>query len=378
MARKFLYFVAIVIVLVIAALLGLRYFASEVSTFAFVPNRSYERQQPLPAGRYDDPAQLATMWLARPAGPIGNLGVKDFARFLPDGANAQQPPLGAAVFFIHPSSYLAKAHWNAPLDDGESNERAELFVRAMASPFNASADVWAPRYRQAAFGAFLTDKPEALQALDAAYGDVLEAFDSFIAHTDPAQPIILAGHSQGAYHLKRLLMERVKGKPLARRIAAAYVIGWPVSLEHDLPLLGLPACASPDQAGCAMSWLSFAEPADPAMIQEGYESKPALDGKLPGKSPFLCSNPLTGRSGGSAPASANLGTLLPASDLKSGKLIAGMVPARCGADGFLYIGEPPQLGAYVLPGNNYHVYDIPLFWANVRADAARRTAAWKP
>jgi len=29
----------------------------------------------------------------------------------------------------------------------------------------------------------------------------------------------------------------------------------------------------------------------------------------------------------------------------------------------------------VLPGNNYHVYDIPLFWANTKADVARRVDA---
>jgi len=32
---------------------------------------------------------------------------------------------------------------------------------------------------------------------------------------------------------------------------------------------------------------------------------------------------------------------------------------------------------YVLPGNNYHVYDITLFWANVRADVLRRLAAFE-
>jgi len=30
----------------------------------------------------------------------------------------------------------------------------------------------------------------------------------------------------------------------------------------------------------------------------------------------------------------------------------------------------------VLPGNNYHVYDYSLFWANVRADANRRLKAF--
>jgi hypothetical protein len=32
-----------------------------------------------------------------------------------------------------------------------------------------------------------------------------------------------------------------------------------------------------------------------------------------------------------------------------------------------------DMGPYVLPGNNYHVYDYPLFWANVRADVLWRT-----
>jgi hypothetical protein len=34
------------------------------------------------------------------------------------------------------------------------------------------------------------------------------------------------------------------------------------------------------------------------------------------------------------------------------------------------------MGPYVLPGNNYHLYDITLFWSNLRADFARRVAAF--
>ena len=45
-------------------------------------------------------------------------------------------------------------------------------------------------------------------------------------------------------------------------------------------------------------------------------------------------------------------------------------------DGFLSIGQGPQMGPYVLPGTNSHTYDIPLFWANVRADVTRRVEAW--
>ena len=34
------------------------------------------------------------------------------------------------------------------------------------------------------------------------------------------------------------------------------------------------------------------------------------------------------------------------------------------------------MGSAVLPGNNYHVYDIPLFWQNLRSDVERRVSAW--
>ena len=91
---------------------------------------------------------------------------------------------------------------------------------------------------------------------------------------------------------------------------------------------------------------------------------------------MLCSNPLTGAPGGAAPASANLGTLKPNADLSSGVLVPAAVPARCDASGLLLIGDPPELGPYVLPGNNYHVYDVPLFWANLRQDFGRRVSAW--
>ena len=310
------------------------------------------------------------MWYSRPGAP-GPLA------WQPEGASTA-PALPAAVFFIHPTSYLAKKAWNGPLDDAESRDRAERFLRAMATPFAASPQLWAPRYRQAAFGAFLTSAPQGREALDLAYGDVLAAFDHFVASIPADMPIVLAGHSQGAFHLKRLLKERVAGTPLARRVAVVYAVGWPISLAHDLPAMGLLACATPAQTGCIMSWLSYAEPADTAMMTRAYARRPALDGKSPGGSPFLCSNPLTGGIGGSAPASANLGTLQPDKSGDPQSVAAGLVPARCGADGFLLIGAGPDLGPYVLPGNNYHVYDIPLFWANLRADVSRRVQAWKP
>lgn len=366
MARKFLYFIVVLIVLVIAALLALRIWSAELTRFAFVPRGQFETLQPLPANAYADPK----MWVSRPG------TANDPAQYRPEGV-ATSAKGRAYVFFIHPTSYLARDHWNGPIDDKDTRHRTDVFVRGMASAFNGEAAVFVPYYRQAAFGSFLVNKPETLQARAIAYADVRQAFAAFVASIPADAPIVLAGHSQGGLHLLHLLKDDIKGTPIAARIVAAYLVGWPVSQEHDLPATGVPGCTAPNQTGCAMSWMTFAEPADASILLDTYRAEPGLDGKPKDAKPILCTNPLTGGSAPSAPGTANLGTLVPDEELNSGKIKPLGISARCDAkSGLLLIGEPPEIGPYVLPGNNYHIYDIPLFWANLRADVARREAAW--
>jgi hypothetical protein len=395
MARKFLWFVFGVILLVILGAFALRIWSDELTELAFVPQAKFVEQTALETNAYEDPS----MWFARP----GIAAPQNPVRWQPGfaapeesteegaltatapvapiaGAATGDSPFDAAVFFVHPTSYLDTVYddvqWNASLENEIANTRAKLFLRGMASPFNRASEIWAPRYRQASFGAFVSDAPEADRALDAAYRDVEQAFDYFIESIGPDKPIILAGHSQGAAHIVRLLAEKIAGTPLQPRIAMAYPIGWPISIEHDLPALGLPACATPQQGGCIIAWSSFAEPAEPEMILRRYRGSPGLDGQPRGERPILCVNPLTGTMNSAADAGANLGTLVPNDDLSSGELVAGAVPARCDGRGLLLIGDPPELGPGVLPGNNYHVYDIPLFWKNLQADVERRMSAW--
>ncbi len=254
---------------------------------------------------------------------------------------------------------------------------ARVYVRGLASPFNRATEIWAPRYRQATIGSFLTREPAADRAIDAAYADVREAFRFFMSSVDTDTPVVLVGHSQGSLHLLRLLREELAGDAARNRIAAAYIVGWPISVAHDLPALGLPACATANQPGCILSWSSFAEPADPSALLETYRESEGFDGTLRGDSPILCTNPLTGMTGGAAPREANRGTLVPEADYSSGELVPGAVPARCDPRGLLLIGDPPELGSAVLPGNNYHVYDIPLFWKNVQEDVVMRVSAWE-
>lgn len=377
MAKKFLYIVAALIVLVIGGRIAYELFQDDLARIALVPSADFTPTAALKANAYEDTA----LWYSRPG-----IGASDPARWQPAFAADAPPPPPVegdegkppfAVFFVHPTSYLSRSQWNAPVADPEASRIARIYLRGMASAFNGASEIWAPRYRQATMGAFLTEAPQGQQAIDAAYADVREAYRYFLSSVDPETPIILAGHSQGALHLLRLVAEEVKGTPAADRLVAAYVVGWPVSETHDLPAMGVPACATAAQTGCVLSWSSYAEPADPSAVLTAYAASRGLDGKQRGKSPILCTNPLTGTFGGSAPASANLGTLKPEDSMENGELVRGAVPARCDARGLLLIGSPPEMGSYVLPGNNYHVYDIPLFWENTRSDAIRRAAAWR-
>jgi hypothetical protein len=361
LVRKFLYVIASLIFLLVGVGAVWTIYGQDLIRMVSVPDEPFVAPAPVATNAYADKA----LWVARPDMP-GNP-----ATWLPKGATMSAKRGNAAVFFIHPTSFLQGDGWNASLDDSDTTNRASLFVRGQASAFNDVGDVWAPRYRQAAFGAFLTDQKEAKQAIDAAYADVALAFDQFVKEAGK-RPIILAGHSQGALHLTNILRQKVANQPIAKQIVAAYVIGWPVSIETDLPVIGMPACARADQKGCLASFQSYGEPGDTSQVETAYDATIGFTGIARKGTNMVCTNPLTGMNGGTAAAAANLGTLFNEPDFTGGRLEVARVPATCTPRGFLMIGEGPALGPYVLPGKNYHVYDYSLFWANIRADAARR------
>ncbi|PZN96086.1 MAG: hypothetical protein DCF31_04720 [Alphaproteobacteria bacterium] len=363
LARRFLWVIAILTMLVIVAAVAYAVFGDRLIRAALVPSAEFVAPAPADTPDY----ALAKNWMARPDLPT------DAARWVPAGY-AVAPRPGAAVFFVLPTSVFDRDNWNATMTDAEVGKRMAMFLRGQASIFNGVAGIWAPRYRQATFGAFLTDKPEAQRALEVAYGDVLAAFDAFVAAQPADRPIILAGHSQGSLHILRLLKERVAGKPLADRIVAVYAPGWPISITADLPALGLPLCTIADQTGCILSWQSFARPANYKAVRDTFDKSTGLTGANRLATAIACTNPLSGITD-PKPVSprGNFGALVPNSDFTGGTLVAKTIGAQCLATGILDIGEPPAgFTAYVLPGNNYHVYDFPLFWANLRADAERR------
>jgi hypothetical protein len=115
-------------------------------------------------------------------------------------------------------------------------------------------------------------------------------------------------------------------------------------------------------------------------VTDVYEGSQGFNGQPRQQLDMLCVNPVTGSPAPSAPGQS-AGTLVPTdATMSDATLGQGLVGARCD-NGFLLINgrdnDLPELGPFVLPGNNYHVYDYALFWADIRRDLSRRKQAWR-
>ena len=112
MARKFLYFIATCIVLVIIAGIALSIWSREVTEIAFVPRGEFVEQEPLAENAYQDPA----MWYSRPG-----LGPSDPARYQPAIAESAPDP---AQQEASPQTPAAETSLDAPSPTATTGSRA--------------------------------------------------------------------------------------------------------------------------------------------------------------------------------------------------------------------------------------------------------------
>jgi len=266
------------------------------------------------------------------------------------------------IFFIHPTTYTStdkQFGWNAPVDDSGLNKKTdESTILYQASIFNAAGRVFAPRYRQAHLSTYFTeDTATALETFDKAYQDVKAAFEYYLQHYNNGRPIIIASHSQGTTHAKRLLKEFFDGTALQHQLVAAYLVG--MAVEPDC-FKFIPACKTPDETGCVCSWRTFKEDYEPLYVQQE-------------KFKAIVTNPLTWSIGQpKAPKADNKGGVL----LNFNKIIPKIVNASV-HDGVLWVSKPKFLGNIFYTNKNYHIADYNLFYINVRNNVKERIACFQ-
>jgi hypothetical protein len=334
------------------------------------PVHSFAESPQLTAPDYS----VGTSWAALP-------DRQDDADVLPGGdVQDVQASAQVDVFFVHPTTYFGTASWNQPLDDTSTNQLTDAFVlRSQASVFNSCCRIYAPRYRQATIYSFMDKSGSGTSALDLAYEDVQRAFDYFIEHYNQGRPFILAAHSQGSLHLRKLLEKRITGRPLRERLVAAYPIGFGIARDELAKAVpDVPVCESAEQIGCAVTWNAV-----------GPKARKWAD-----TSKSICVNPLTwGTDGSSADASLNIGGVSYAGtfegtladvkgvpqDFVDAKPIleTGVADAQC-VDGLLLVKEihSEYYASRPMGRDNYHIYDYNLFHMNLRKNIEGRVAKY--
>jgi hypothetical protein len=270
------------------------------------------------------------------------------------------------VFFVHPTTYIEKEKslgYNAPINNAVLNAKTDFTaILYQASAFNNGTRVFAPRYRQANINCYyptsFDDSLQCIKAFELAYYDVKMAFLTFIKQFNGNRPFIIASHSQGTTHAKRLIKEFIEGTVLQNRMVAAYLIGIVVPENY---FVNLPACGNPNQTGCYVSWRTVKDDFIPAYaINEKFTA--------------TVTNPLTWNVQiPIADKNQNKGSML----YDFNKIMPNITAAKVKGN-FLSTHKPKFFGNIFFNRKDYHIGDINLYYINIKENVAQRISAfWK-
>ena len=265
----------------------------------------------------------------------------------------------ADVFYIYPTLLTDKKNkdWNA--DIWTSSIREDVFQTALkyqASAWLKACDLYVPFYRQAHYRIFDEAYIKAGEpAWEIAYQDVKNAFQYFLKHYNKGKPIIIASHSQGSMHAKRLIKEFFDQKPLQNQLVAAFLIGtriFPDEFESIYPL----ECA--EAVGGFVSWNSYKMDKLPKNYESWYKGG-------------VTTNPISWDIEMNSKVSDHKGLLNEDLNIYPRCLRVKVI------NGLLWTTLPKIPGRFFLSLiQDYHFADINLFWKDIEENAITRVNAW--
>lgn len=275
----------------------------------------------------------------------------------------------ADVFFLCPTvSMGSDTDWNASIEDENTKAGFLTTAKMELGIYDENAVVYVPYYEEATFAVYSLDQDEREPYMEIAYADVKAAFAYYLEQSDPDRPLILAGFSQGADMVIRLMKDYFNDDELADRLVAAYAIGWELTKEdvEENPWV-VPAEGEID-TGCVITFSSEAENITESLM-------------VPEDSWTYSINPLNWETDSTkADASLNKGACF----TDSSGAIVKEIPNLTGA----YIDEkrgtlkctdidPDIYTSSIFPDGVYHLYDYQFFYRNLQDNVAARLSAWE-
>ena len=179
--------------------------------------------------------------------------IHNFKKIIPKNYNTKnEKKIDVSVFYIHPTTLFSSKKWNADTSHFINNNTIDLCLENQASVFAGITDLYVPHYREMHIHSY-TDTINGIKAFNVAYSDVKESFKYFIKNIK-TDKFIIAAHSQGTNHAKKLINEYIyPKKELLNRLIMSYLIGMDIKKNEML----IDFCQTPFQLNCFLNWRSF-------------------------------------------------------------------------------------------------------------------------
>ena len=271
------------------------------------------------------------------------------------------------VFFIVPTLFTDRKNinWNSDIyNDDFTNILMESSIKYQSTAWMDSGNLYSPNYRQAHFRVFDENrwKNGGEKAYNLAYEDIKRSFEIFLKNFNQGKPIIIAGHSQGSGHAKRLLQDFFDGKELKNRLVAAYLPGTKIT-ENDF--FDLELMEKPDETGGFVTWNTFKIFKREDKFNYTIEKQWLSDA--------LCSNPITWDSKKTTNFSDHKGLLF-----LNGKVFSNALKID-NIDKGVFL-KTPKVGLIntilISTLKDYHKGDINLFWEDIRQNSIIRVRSY--
>jgi hypothetical protein len=260
-----------------------------------------------PSATASPEAPSNTVWLCRP-GLADNPCESDLTTTVmsADGSStteaaapAEDPPIDC--FYVYPTVSGQQTE-NASLDIDPEEKAVAL---QQASRFSQVCKVYAPMYRQLTLSTIGKPGGASAAARALAYGDVVSAWQDYLAHYNDGRGVVLIGHSQGTGMLTRLVASEIDPNQDVRALlVSALLIGGNVTVAVGEDVGGdfqnIPACRSAEQTGCVVAYSAFNEPPPPDSAFGRVGAGPRGGEQVGGNLEVLCVNPAS-PSGGTGP-----------------------------------------------------------------------------
>ncbi len=242
-------------------------------------------------------AATPTKWLCRPGSTNpcnGSLTATNAAA----GNRVERTPLAKDApvdcFYVYPT-VSSRPTINAPL---KADPEQRAIATFQAARFSSQCRVYAPLYRQITLAGIADPAKVTAKALAIAYGDVRDAWRSYLRNDNHGRGVVLIGHSQGSFVLRKLIHDEIDPKASARRLlVSALLLGGNVTVRKGSDVGGdfknVRACRSSTQIGCVVAYSAFNEvpPADALFGRVSGYGRGSLAGRDPKTLQVLCTNP---------------------------------------------------------------------------------------